>query len=496
LVLGWQGDYYPWLIFLLAVESLYTVQVIRRRMLDPFDIEWWLYRGSEWVVITLLMKLLLYFVNGFEPFLADLRSWQENFSLFFDYELLFLLISGWLLWGITGTFEADLFRLQTRPSDTMWEDAGDFELDRLATRQQIFSRIFGLGIVMVIMAAMVRQDIEMIFGKNPGPHTQVWYALVYFGLSLALMSQTQFAQLHGRWYWERIQISPGVARRWFWASLVLMVGLIGLVFLLPTGYSVNLLELVRLALNLAAYALFLVFSLILTVITTLLLPLLALLGIGNRTGEEAAAPFDFDLPMQPALPGGEIPWLEVLKSLLFWLVFIGGAILAGGQYLRQNQELWSAIRRLRLVQWVGRAWDWLRLWLKQANRELNQTVGRGLAAARQRLQRQTAFRPAGAFSLRRLSPRERVIFYYLALVRRGGEQGLERQVSQTPYQYAETLRTSLPEAVQPDLSGITGTFVEARYSQHPVDAQQVGITRQAWEHLRAALRHIGRRKTG
>ncbi len=49
---------------------------------------------------------------------------------------------------------------------------------------------------------------------------------------------------------------------------------------------------------------------------------------------------------------------------------------------------------------------------------------------------------------RRLSPRQKVIFYYLAMVRRAREAGLPRQDDQTPYEYARSLTSSLEDGKQ------------------------------------------------
>ena len=47
-----------------------------------------------------------------------------------------------------------------------------------------------------------------------------------------------------------------------------------------------------------------------------------------------------------------------------------------------------------------------------------------------------------------MDPRRQIYFYYLAMIRRGGEQGIPRQPSQTPSEYAAHLEKELPDAVQ------------------------------------------------
>ena len=79
------------------------------------------------------------------------------------------------------------------------------------------------------------------------------------------------------------------------------------------------------------------------------------------------------------------------------------------------------------------------------------------------------FRAPQWINPRKLSPRQQVQFYYLAMLRRSGENGHPRQPTQTPYEYARTLESQLPDIDQ-DVDGITVEFIEARYSRHDIPA--------------------------
>ena len=190
-------------------------------------------------------------------------------------------------------------------------------------------------------------------------------------------------------------------------------------------------------------------------------------------------------PLTPLPAATPWPWLELLKSLLFWAVFIGVIVAALVIYLRQNQELLQGLIRLpRLRQWFGR-WDWLRARLLRAAQRV--------AAWPASLRRSAPVMPASAsaawnfISLRRLSARERVQFYYLAFVRRGREHGWPRRPGQTPLEYEQMLSATLPES-QPDVAALTASFNEARYSQHQISVGQVSLVQRAWEKIKHALR--------
>jgi hypothetical protein len=89
-----------------------------------------------------------------------------------------------------------------------------------------------------------------------------------------------------------------------------------------------------------------------------------------------------------------------------------------------------------------------------------------------------------------LSPRQKIVFYYQALLRRGNETGLPRDKSQTPNEYAELLEHSLP-TVKEDVLSLTESFCEARYSRHPVEPQDANQVKAYWERIRQVFR--GRR---
>jgi hypothetical protein len=91
------------------------------------------------------------------------------------------------------------------------------------------------------------------------------------------------------------------------------------------------------------------------------------------------------------------------------------------------------------------------------------------------------------FNFNRLNPREKIIYFYLNLVELAGEQGIARKPSQTPYQYENRLIGEVPEVNQ-DLRGLTDTFIEARYSQHPVEQPTAEQANSLWERIKAVLK--------
>ncbi|MBN2146924.1 MAG: hypothetical protein JW726_06030, partial [Anaerolineales bacterium] len=111
IVPDWNGGYLPWFCLLVALEALYSQRQMRRSV----DIQTGtvVYRAVEWVVMLVLLKLVIYLVNGFQRLWADLSFSQDNFiDGFFtpEYFLAILLVA--FVWGLSLMFGEDLMELE------------------------------------------------------------------------------------------------------------------------------------------------------------------------------------------------------------------------------------------------------------------------------------------------------------------------------------------------------------------------------------------------
>jgi hypothetical protein len=200
-------------------------------------------------------------------------------------------------------------------------------------------------------------------------------------------------------------------------------------------------------------------------------------------------------PILPEVPRSDvlrqpIPWWEFAKSLLFWGIFIVVVGYAFYQYLNQNQELINKLRRLRVWRWIAQTWKMVWEQFQGVNQHINAFVKRSLERLRPQYTKDFGSPPWGYINLRQLPPRERIRFFYLAMVRRGRERGLPRHHWQTPNEYRRTLETQYPQS-EVDLSNITESFILARYSQQEVTPTDASRVRETWERIRKMLR--GRR---
>jgi hypothetical protein len=359
------------------------------------------------------------------------------------------------------------------------------------------SFVFTLGTVLILFTGLVRMNIRAIFEAATGRLNIELNALssggastlLYFMFGLALLSQTQFISLHTSWRLQGIRVSRRLASHWGPYSLLFLAILAGAVSLLPTHYGLGMLSSLGYIIDVLVRILFFISQLILSIVFFLIsLPFMLFGGEGPQT--EFPPPPDLpELPVVEAIPTAALPWWALIRSILSWILLLGMLGFALVHFLRQHGEFAEALGRLPGGRWLARLWIRLRALFGGAGSRVAALVEAGLARLRTLRTRPGLTSPGGFLSLRRLDPRQRVYYFYLALVRRGGERGLGRSASQTPYEYAARLEKALP-SVDTDIESLTGTFVEARYSRRAVPMEKANLVKTTWERIRQALRGV------
>ncbi len=492
------GDWQPWYLvgfcFLVALDTFYNYSKFKK--MDLLSSEWLQAAGTQVVVLLVALRVVIGLAGGLQTFWLELTSgWFAFLTSFLSVEYLIglgMCVITWLLsLGFAGLFDemgldAELIRMEgyaVTPGETR------------PPRERLVSLVFSVGTALVVFTALLRLDFRAAFGGDwagavldvPALSNGGASALLYFLLGLALFSQTQFIDLHNRWSINRVPVNAAIVGRWAVYSLVFLILLASLASLLPTSYSLGLLASLGYALDWVVYLLF-AFVQVLVVGVLLLFGLLAML-FGRELPTETPELPSFQPEMLPPAPVGAastpLPWLEVAKSLLFWGLFLAVLLFALVQYLRQHEEVIAALRKRPGLAWLGKLWDWLRGAWQAAQKGIVQAVSVGLERIRPR--RNLARGGGGWINLRKLGPRQRVFFFYQAFLRRSGESGLPRGLSQTPLEFASRLDRALPEA-EPDIEALTSAFIEARYTPRPVQPEKASRAKEVWEHLRKALR--------
>ena len=478
---GWDSSYFLFFSFLANLEG-----ILSERLLNRQRITGWSYLGSraaEGLLLLLLLKLAGYLPLGWAQLQADALRWlavptefvtpQDGFV-----SLLFILMWAGSIHVSRLLSQLDVIEDKAPPDHNsteyyLWLTQPSLAGDRYRALEQL-AELFFLG------GAMLLLGLTILWFMFRAP-LQAIPTLAYFALGIVLLSQAQFSVLQAGWQTQRIQIDSNIARRWLiWAALFLG-GVTLAALALPVTYTVGPLRALMGVLSLLMD----VVSVIIGIIAFLVTLLLSLIF----PQIEVTAP---KLQLPTEAPGAQAAgasqgWLQILLSGLFWIIILAIIAYAVSRVVRERLSAGGGEGS-----WWGRLLAWLRGLARQW-RTWRQGVQTRLSQRRAR--RQGALSRIGApdalFSLRRLPPRELVRYYYLSAVRRAAKAGQPRRPAQTPYEYEAELDRKLPE-LEPDLSGLTGAFMTARYSPQAVQPEEANAAKSFWQRIKEALQRRAR----
>jgi hypothetical protein len=450
--------------------------------------------GVQWIVIILLVKLVVGLSHGWSAFLAEIPTWQYSFAdFFFNDELIIGLIAMAAAWMASGAFARLLEELGLHEALVNLE--APVQGNDLPARERLMRLVFSTTTSLVIMTAIIRIDLRAVFSEGkviiqslPPLAGGGASTLLYFMLGLALLSQTQFVWLHTRWNLSHIPVSGNLARRWGLYSILFLLILAIVVALLPTSYSLGVLAILGRAIDFIFQIIFYVLQFLLSILFFLIGTLLNLLIRQPKEENPVSPPQlpDFT-PEANAAQFAYPSWWGAAKTLFFWVSLAAIFIFALTQYLRQHQEILQALRKFAVWRAAVKVWNWI----KSVLAGVRKTIAVAMEDRRERARERQAAREVGLrggfLSLRRLDPRQKIYFFYLAMVRRGSETGLPRKLSQTPHEYASTLEDALP-TVDEDIDSMTDAFNSARYSRQDIQAEDANLVKSYWNRIRQALR--------
>jgi len=439
-----------------------------------------MYRGTEVLILLIILKFFTELRAGPASFWNNFLLWPVDFPLnLLTWHYLLTVLAVLAAWQAGTLFATDLALLGADEDDFL-----DERLKNTTIRELIQRRFLRLGLLVVVLAAIPTQSVLGL--PLPVVSNTVPAGIAYFVLGIILLSLTRYITLENTWVQEKLKIPVQIPRRWFAYSGLILVILIFLIIWLPTNYGLGffaaMMNILRVLYQVGVDFFFLI-QLVIALISHLLgrTPTLPQGQVPQLT-----MPTPQPLPQAKASP---INW-DMVKSVLLWGSLIFLAIIALRQYISFNQDLSEELRRFRPLRWLVNAWQRFIAGFRKANRSIGTFVQNSL----QRLRRGTpeAVRTDGEWDYvnpRRLSSRQKVLFYYFALVRRAREAGLPRQETQTPYEYARALAPHLAEE-KSGVDSMTEAFIEARYTRHDIPAKAARQTESIWETLRKVLKNV------
>jgi hypothetical protein len=387
----------------------------------------------------------------------------------------------------------DELRYYSKSSFERYKLERPLPIDRKGLLGDFFKQWITGGLITGILATLTTFDLSGLGGGGVEVRTvgrlglrpvMLGALLTYFIGGLWLAGQGQLAVLRSRWLRQDTKLDEKMSRTWNRASVVL-IGLIATIAaFLPIGSTFaisRILQLVAVAVIAVVNLVFLLLSVLLFLIASIFISPgaeeeLEPSGLSDIVPDQLV--FD-PLPEQTPTPIlGGIFWIVVIAAVIAAVIFFlrgRGVPITGGFFTTFLSNIW-----LRLSGWFRFLWGGLGKQVQQFEQSI-----------RERLQ--LIEKPAGGvFSLgrppfRSLSPREKIRYYYLSVVRRAEEKGVERGKSETPSEYAADLKEEWPEA-DGEVEAITDAFLRARYSPQDMTGKDLGPVKETWNRIKSAFR--------
>jgi len=484
---NWDGKYLVIVAALLAIEAQYSRRRLGQAELGRQVI---VYRITELVFFLVFLKLLMYLLRGFESIGNDLRLWRDNFFYtFFSGEYLIVVIILAIIWGIATYLSGQLYQMEADEDILDMERESRMATHRKEVRDRLAATILLMGVVMTGLGTLVYFTGNSEIANSPGLQVIVVPLVLYFVIGLVLLSLTQFSVLRVHWILDKIPFRSNLIIQWvvYSLGLLLLVGFISL--LLPTDYSIGILEFLNTVLSIILWILWAIAFVIMLPIAFIISLIYRLLG---KSSEAPAPSYVEMLPKAPAQNESSVGWADWLKSLVFWVVFLGIVTFSIIYYLRQNENLMARLRRFRLFNGLKVFFQKISSFFKGANDKIA-TVIRTQVTKFQNRRKGELSRQFSFVNPTRLPPREQVKYYYLAAIRRGTDSGMPRTPNQTPAEYNQSIKDKLPEGAV-EIASLTAGFEDARYSLHETTAETALKAKINWQKMRHVFSGFSRKK--
>jgi hypothetical protein len=439
------------------------------------------YRLAEAILLILTLKLLSFAGKPTDRIWAEVQVLWQNPTYFVNFEFYILLVLAAVAW---------LAATQTITDFEALRNPYAFRFDNIRPLDALATRFFWGGGLIVLISGVTQWVARagwasLVDWQRPSLEGVIFNVLLYFTLGLVLLSQARLSSLLMRWRLQNITVASSLAKQWAKSGLIFLGLLLLIDLALPTSYTLGFLASAGIVVQFLMMILIFVLQLLFVLITLPLAWLLSLLLGQSPQRNPSGLP---ELPILPesAAAGAPLPWLEALRSLIFWL--LAGAICWYflKAYFNDHPELLQLLKSFKftafIISLLASLWERLTAlartgldWIPYRTILFGQAKDVAASTRRRRW--------AG---LGGLSPRERILYYYLNILQRVEKRGPARQKHQTPYEYEPELSQAVPEA-QPAVNLLTQAFVHARYSREPFEETQANLAKVLWQQIRRGL---------
>ncbi len=483
----------PFLAFFISLEAFHAAQRIRQDHLTLFEKEWFFFRASELITLTMFIRLISFLFN-ISATLTTARQ-ESIFAAIFSWDFILALVASLIVWLIITLTHKDIYALQMNESDLTWEELNDMEMARIQARQNLLKRIFLTGAFLLLLVLITRNLLPQEHTLTTQTFLLILNLLLYFVCAIIVASLTNFSVQRARWLWENTEIDPSLLTALFQYGLLFLLILLAVTLFLPTNVTVGLLDFLRLiigalfrGLNWLLIGLFAILNAIFSFIASLIPQ-----KPTDPLAPSPATPEPF-FQSPPQIPQEVIPTTPPatanhLADIVLWSI-LTIALLAGLIfYLRQNRHLFQKLRHLDLRS----LWQAIRKAFRSFFKRVQTTLPTlNFANARRKSKRQQTQKTTKPKAWFPHTDREKVFAAYLNALDQlesNPTHPVHRTPADTPTQYLHKLEADLPDATPP-MTDLTQAFSQARYSNITPDHDTIPFVERLTKTLRKVLNHI------
>jgi hypothetical protein len=481
---GYQALVFQSLSFFVALESLLLRNFQRKE--SRFSQNQVLGTASEIIFIILITKFLTMLLEGFSTLWAQISSWQQDFWINFFDENTLLNVGGILLiWMLTWVFSQPLTQLEEDHSLMAQEKLGIVFTDRRKARRNLINLIFILGFLMIMLISMINYFFDTQLFNQTGSKSFLPLVLLYFAAGFVFLSINQYAIMKTYWYLNEISVNSDLAKRWIFYTMIFIICVIFIIIFLPNNFTLGFDPLLQITAQVLLF-IFSIFQFLIIFPFALVISLIASLSSDEPVENLIQEQVQEYIPAPPEISGQTPSWFAVIKSVLFWLVFILLIVFTIRFYFKNNINLGSLVKNFRFVNWLKDFWKWIKEGILKIKRKTAAGYKNGLKNISEYIKNRQIRLPKLAGFTQKMPPRQALIMTYLDWIQWNQQFGRERRKSETPLEYAQTYSKFYGESTTL-VNTFTNIFIDARYSKHPINEAQVQEAKRLLAKLKEAL---------
>ncbi|MDF1519008.1 MAG: DUF4129 domain-containing protein [Brevefilum sp.] len=338
---------------------------------------------------------------------------------------------------------------------------------------------------MIMLISLINYFFETQLFNQTGSKSFLPVVLLYFAAGFVFLSINQYAIMKTYWYLNEISVNSELAKRWIFYTILFIIFVIFIIIFLPNDFTLGFDPLLKIIAQILLF-LFSIFQFLIIFPIALVISLISSLFSDQPVDNLIQEQVQEYIPAPPEIIGQTPSWLAVIKSALFWLVFILIIVFTIRFYFKNNIKIGSLINNFRLGNWIKDFWKWIMDAFRKLKRTTANSYNTGLNNIKEYIKNRQIRLTKLAGVTRKLPPRQALIMTYLEWILWNQQFGRERRKSETPLEYAQTYNQFF-EGSTNLVNTFTNIFIDARYSKHPINEAQVQEAKRLLTKLKEAF---------